>query len=103
MNAALLSLVALVIALALSMTSRINVGWAAIAFAWIIGVYVAGLKPEVVMAGFPISLFITLSGVALLFSIAESNGTLEGLAVRALALIRPAHPHLRRCDACGWP
>lgn len=87
-NPAVLSLVALGIALALSMTSRINVGWAAIAFAWVIGVYAADLKPEAVMAGFPISLFITLCGVALLFSIAETNGTLEGLANRALAMLR---------------
>ena len=52
MSAAVLSLLALVVAIVLSMTSQINVGWLAIAFAWIIGVY-AGLRPEAVMAGFP--------------------------------------------------
>jgi di/tricarboxylate transporter len=85
---ALVSLLALVVALALSMTSRINVGLLAIAFAWLIGSYVAGLRPDAVMAGFPISLFLTLTGVTLLFALAETNGTLEGLAHRAVGLAR---------------
>jgi di/tricarboxylate transporter len=92
LNAAVLSLIALVIALALSMTSRINVGWLALSFAWLIGVYGAGLAPEAVMSGFPISLFITLTGVTLLFSLAETNGSLEALAKRA---VLPAQHHAR--------
>jgi di/tricarboxylate transporter len=87
-NPAVLSLIALVVALGLSMTSRINVGWLALAFAWVIGVYVAGLRPDVVMSGFPISLFITLTGVTLLFSLAETNGSLEALANRAVRAAR---------------
>ena len=88
MSPAALSLAALVVALALSMTSRINVGWLALAFAWLIGVYAAGLRPDVVMSGFPISLFITLTGVTLLFSLAETNGTLEALARKAVVAAR---------------
>ena len=84
MSPAALSLLALVVALALSMTSQINVGWLALAFAWIIGVYAAGMRADAVLAGFPISLFLTLVGVSLLFAIAESNGTLQTLANRAL-------------------
>ena len=88
MSAAVLSLIALVVALALSMTSQINVGWLAIVFAWLIGVYHAGLRPDAVMAGFPVSLFLTLTGVTLLFAIAETNGTLQTLAHRAIQLAR---------------
>jgi Na+/H+ antiporter NhaD/arsenite permease-like protein len=84
---AVASLVALVVAIVLSMTSRINVGVLAIAFAWLIGGY-AGLRPDAVMAGFPVSLFLTLAGVTLLFSVAEANGTLELLARRAVRLAR---------------
>ena len=87
MNPAVLSLIALVIALALSMTSRVNVGWIGLAFAWLIGMYV-GLKPDAVMAGFPVSLFLTLAGVTLLFAIAETNRTLETLAGWLLRLAR---------------
>jgi len=88
MSPATLSLAALIVALVLSMTSRVNVGLVAIAFTWIIGVHVAALKPDVVMAGFPVTLFLTLTGVTLLFSLAESNGTLERLAVRFVRLAR---------------
>lgn len=88
MSPALLSLLALVVALALSMTSRINVGLLAVALAWLIGVYAAGLKPDVVMAGFPVTLFLTLTGVTLLFAIADTNGTLARLAHRAVRAAR---------------
>lgn len=84
MSPAALSLLALLVALALSMTSQINVGWLALAFAWIIGVYRADMRPDAVMAGFPASLFLTLAGVTLLFAIAEANGTLRVLAHRAI-------------------
>ena len=84
MSPAVLTLVALIVALGLSMTSRINVGWLALSFAWLIGVYVAGLRPDAVMSGFPIALFITLTGVTLLFSLAEANGSLDALAKRAV-------------------
>ena len=88
MSPAGLTLIALVAALALSMTSRINVGWIAIAAAWLIGVYAAEMRPDAVMAGFPVALFITLTGVTLLFAVAETNGTLSLLAVRLVALAR---------------
>ena len=88
MTTAVLSLLALVVALGVSMTSRINVGWLAMAFAWLIGVYAAGLRPDVVLAGFPVSLFLTLVGVTLLFAIAEANGTLGALASLVIRLAR---------------
>ncbi|HET7218824.1 MAG TPA: SLC13 family permease [Vicinamibacterales bacterium] len=88
MNPAVLSLLALIVALALSMLSRINVGWLALTFAWIIGVYSAGMRPDAVMAGFPVALFLTLAGVTLLFAVADANRTLEALAHRAVDLAR---------------
>lgn len=92
MNPAVLSLLALVVALGLSMTSRINVGWLGLAFAWVIGVYGAGMRPDAVMSGFPVTLFLTLTGVTLLFSLAETNGSLQALANRAM---RPARGRAR--------
>jgi di/tricarboxylate transporter len=85
---AVASLVALLLAIALSLTSRINVGILAIVFAWLIGTYMADWRVEQVAAGFPSSLFLTLAGVTLLFALAESNGTLERLANRAVMLAR---------------
>lgn len=88
MSPAVLSLIALLVAIALSMASKLNVGVLAMAFAWLIGTYVAGWRVEQVAAGFPSSLFLTLTGVTLLFALAESNGTLERLAHRAVGLAR---------------
>lgn len=88
MNPAVASLIALLVAIALSVASRLNVGVLALAFAWLIGTYLAGLRPEQVAAGFPSGLFLTLAGVTLLFGLAEANGTLERLAERAIRLAR---------------
>src|SRR5687767_10597638 len=85
---AILSLIALLVAIALSMASKLNVGVLAMAFAWLIGTYVADWRVEQVAAGFPSSLFLTLTGVTLLFALAESNGTLERVAHRAVGLAR---------------
>ena len=82
------ALVALMLAIVLSITSRLNIGVIAIALAWLVGVYFQGLKPDVVIQGFPSGLFLTLAGVSLLFGLAESNGTLERLTGRALAAAR---------------
>lgn len=82
-----LSLVALLLAIVFSCTSRVNVGILALALAWIFGL-LGGAGPDVVVQSFPALLFVTLAGVTLLFAIAESNGTLERLAAAALRLAR---------------
>lgn len=86
-TAALASLLALLAAILVSCTSRINVGLVAIALAWAVGAY-ARLPADAVLAGFPSSLFITLAGVTLLFSLAEANGTIALVAHRLLRLAR---------------
>lgn len=97
MSAATLSLVALVVVIAVSLTSRLNVGVLAIALAWPIAVFAAGWKVDALLATFPAGLFLTLLGVTLLFGVAHKNGTLELVARRAVraccgvnALVPPA-------------
>jgi Na+/H+ antiporter NhaD/arsenite permease-like protein len=87
-NPAILSLLALLVAIVLSMATKLNVGVAAMAFAWLIGTFAAGLEADEVAAGFPSPLFLTLTGVTLLFALAETNGTLDRLALRAVGLAR---------------
>ena len=87
MSAALLSLIALLAVVALSMFSRINIGLLAVAAAWLIGVYAVGMKPDAVANGFPATLFLTLLGTTLLFAAAEANKTLERLAQHAFVLV----------------
>ncbi|HSL72095.1 MAG TPA: SLC13 family permease, partial [Longimicrobiales bacterium] len=88
MNPAVASLLALIIAIVLSIVSRLNVGLIAVALAWLVGVYAAGLGADRVIRGFPAQLFLTLAGVTLLFAAAEANGTLERVAQRAFRLAR---------------
>jgi Na+/H+ antiporter NhaD/arsenite permease-like protein len=85
---ALASLLALIAAIILSITTRLNVGLVAIGLAWIIGTWLTDLGPEAVIRGFPTSLFLTLTGVTLLFACASANGTLEQVAHRAVRLAR---------------
>lgn len=88
MNLGAVTLGALALAIVLSCTSRLNVGLLAIALAWIIGVYVGDLPLREVTGGFPVDLFLTLSGVTLLFSQAHVNGTLDIVAQNAMRLCR---------------
>ncbi len=84
MSLAVISLSALILALALSSLSSVNVGFLAIVLAWLVGVYAGGLTVDQVIAGFPVSLFLTLVGLTLLFSMAQVNGTLDRLTYKAV-------------------
>ena len=88
MDPASISLGALLIAIIVSCTIRLHVGFLAIALAWLVGVYVAGMTANEVMAGFPTRLFLTLAGVTLLFSQAQANGTLDRIAHKAVEYCR---------------
>lgn len=88
MSPALLSLFALLLVIAGSLTSRINVGVLAVALAWPIAIFAAGWKVDAVMATFPSALFITLVGVSVLFGVAQANGTMEAIAKSAVGLLR---------------
>jgi len=88
MDAATLSLGALLIAIVVSCTIRLHVGFLAISLAWIVGVYIDDMTAREVMAGFPTRLFLTLAGVTLLFAQAQANGTLDLIAHRAVRLCK---------------
>src|SRR5688500_3400659 len=88
MNLAYVSLGALVIAILVSCFTELNVGILALALAWIVGVYVGGMSLNDVIGGFPVSLFLTLSGVTLLFAQAQQNRTLDRIAHRAVRVCR---------------
>src|SRR6185503_3547609 len=88
MNLPLISVSALTIAVLISCFSRLNVGVLSIAFAWIVGVYMGGLPVTTVMSGFPSQLFLTLTGVTLVFAMAQQNGTLAQLTHHAVRVCR---------------
>lgn len=97
MSLAWLSLIALLIVIVLSCTDRVHPGFLAIALAWVIGIYLrplygVALTPRELMrdvvSGFPIDLFLTLTGVSLLFTQTQQNGTLDKIAHAAIGLCR---------------
>src|SRR5436190_2438716 len=83
-----ITLVALAVAVVVSCVSRLNVGLIAMVLAWLIGVFMGGLRLADVLRGFPVDLFITFAGVTLLFSQAHVNGTLDIVAHNAMRLCR---------------
>ena len=52
------------------------------------GVYLGGMSVSSVLSGFPVPLLVTLVGVTLLFSMADTNGTLSRLTGQAVRLCR---------------
>ena len=88
MSLAAISIAALVRALVVSCISSVNIGFLSIVLAWIVGTYLGGIPVAEVVAGFPTPLFLTLAGVTLLFSQAQVNGTLDGIARPAIRLCR---------------
>lgn len=87
MSAAMISLIALLVAIVVSVVfSQLNIGALAVGLALVVG-YLGNVKPDAIVKGFPTSLFVLLAGTTYLFSIANTNGTLEkvsGWAVRAV-------------------
>lgn len=88
MNLAALSVLALAVAIVVSVFSSLNVGVLAMALAWLVGVYAGGMSIGTVISGFPTALFLTLVGMTLLFSLAQVNGTLDRLAHHAVQSCR---------------
>ncbi len=88
MNLAVISVGALVVTIVLSFTTKVNVGVLAIALAWVVGVLIGGMSFADVAAGFPAQLFLMLTGVTLLFTQAQANGTLDRIAYYAVRSCR---------------
>jgi di/tricarboxylate transporter len=89
LDPAALAIAALVLVVVVSCTTRVNPGLLALVLAGLIGVCPSWLcaRPvglKVVIAWFPSGLFITLTGVTLLFALVQENGTLDRVARRAV-------------------
>ncbi len=88
MNVPLMSLIALLIAIVVSVTTSLNIGTLAIGLSLIVGNYVGGVKIPDIIKGYPTSLFILLAGTTYLFAIAQTNGTLEKITKYAIKAVR---------------
>lgn len=82
---ALISIAAIGAAIALGYFRRINIGMVSIAFAFLIGRFLAGIPAATIVSGWPLNLFFMLLGMTLLFGIARVNGTLAVIAEKIIA------------------
>ena len=89
MSIAILALLALIAIIAISaIRTDLNTGVLAVALAYIVGVYFAGLSVSVVSTYLPEQLVLTLVGITLMFGMAQQNGTLDRLAGFAIKAAR---------------
>lgn len=85
MNMAVISLIVLVCILVIGYKFKINTGLLSIACAMILG-HAIGMSDKQIISGFATTLFVQLTGVMLLFSIASENNALQLIAKRAVAM-----------------
>ena len=92
MNVGLISLLALLLAIALGFARKTNVGILSIGFAMVIAMVFGSdtITVKAVLSGFSTSLFIQMVGVTYLFAIINGNGTLELLAKKIVSHV-PVH------------
>lgn len=76
----LIVILTIVISIFLGYKLKINTGFFAMAFAYIIGCYILNLKPTEVISMWPIRIFYTIFSVSLFYNFAIVNGTLENLS-----------------------
>lgn len=86
MDIGLIALIILIVVIALGFWKKLNVGLLAIAAATILG-YASGMfTGKEIIKGFSSSLFMTLLGVTFLFGVVQSNGCLEKLMQKSVAI-----------------
>jgi di/tricarboxylate transporter len=88
MDVPMISLIALLIAIVVSVTTSLNIGTLAIGLSLVVGYYVGGVKVPDIVKGYPTSLFILLAGTTYLFAIAQTNGTLDKITKYAVKAVR---------------
>ncbi len=87
MNVPVVSLIALLVAIVISCVTPLNVGTLSIGLALVIGL-LSGTRIDAIVKGYPASLLLLLAGTTYLFSIAQTNGTLEKVAKYAVKAVR---------------
>ena len=83
-------ILAIIISIALGYKTKINTGFFAIAFAYLIGCFILDLSPSQVISMWPIKIFYVILSVCLFYNFAMTNGTLEKLAQHLLYSTRKA-------------
>ena len=88
-NTALISLIALIVAVVLTVWRDKNLGTLAIALTFIIGYFIAGISEDDLISSYPTDLFIMLAGVTFFFGVAQANGTMDKMVKYAIRIRLP--------------
>jgi Na+/H+ antiporter NhaD/arsenite permease-like protein len=83
-----LALSAFIVIFLLGTLRPVNMGAIALVGAFLVAAFIYDVEPDVVLAGFPGSMFVILVGVTYLFGIASINGTVEKLVQAAVIAVR---------------
>ena len=75
----LIALAIFVAVFAIAAVRNVNIGIAMFPVACVVGLWIADIALEDVVAGFPLSILVLLVGVTYFFGIAHSNGTIDWL------------------------
>lgn len=76
----LIVIITIVVSIALGYKLKINTGFFAMGFAYIIGCFILNLKPAEIISMWPVRIFYTIFAVSLFYNFAMANGTLEKLS-----------------------
>ncbi len=77
-------ILAIIVAIALGYKTKINTGFFGMAFAYLIGTFMLGLKPAEIIKMWPVSIFFVILAISLFYNFAMANGTLENLSQHML-------------------
>lgn len=86
-------ILAIIFSIILGYKTKVNTGFFAIGFSYIIGCFILDLKPTQVIEMWPIKIFFVIFSVSIFYNFALSNGTLEKLSQHLLYSTRKV-PHL---------
>jgi len=87
-NLDMISLIALVIAIIISIWKNVNLGILSLGLAMVIGYFIGGMSIKDLIKGYPTSLLLMLVGVTFLFGIAQSNGTLDKITKYSVKMVK---------------
>lgn len=87
MTGQLVALGIFVVAFGIAAARNVNIGIVLFPVAAVVGLWLADLTLEEVVAGFPLSILVLLVGVTYFFGIAHSNGTIDWLIDTSLAKV----------------
>ena len=88
MSPEIISIIVLVVMFVVATIWPINLGVMGFVAAFLVGTLLGGLSAEGTFSGFPIELFVLLTGVTLLFVIAQNNGTTDLITDWSVSLVR---------------